>query len=78
MLGSLTNTHRRNAKMAAGKLFFCQPSAIFNYKIKKKNYKKNALTQARLVIIPEMKLYVHKKSGYDSRDDVMFTQKLRL
>ena len=44
----------------------------------KKNYKKNALTQARLVIIPEMKLYVHKKSGYDSRDDVMFTQKLRL
>ena len=29
-------------------------------------------------MIPEMKLYVHKKSGYDSRDDVMFTQKIRL
>ena len=29
-------------------------------------------------MIPEMKLYVHKKSGYDFRDDVMFRQKLRL
>ena len=57
---------------------FVSLAPFLTIKLKKKNYKKNALTQARLVIIPEMKLYVHKKSGYDSRDDVMFTQKLRL
>ena len=29
-------------------------------------------------MIPEMMLCVHIKSGYDSRDDVMCTHKIRL
>ena len=29
-------------------------------------------------MIPEMMLCVHRKSGYDSRDDVMSTHKIRL
>ena len=30
------------------------------------------------VMIPEMMLCVHIKSGYDSRDDVMYTHKIML
>ena len=30
------------------------------------------------VMIPEMMLCLHKNSGYDSRDDVICTQKIRL
>ena len=29
-------------------------------------------------MISEMKLSVHTKSGYDSRDDVMYSHKIRL
>ena len=29
-------------------------------------------------MIPEMMLFAHIKSGYDSRDDVMYTHKIKL
>ena len=58
--------------------YYCKISLISLILQKTIIIQRSTLTQARLVIIPEMKLYVHKKSGYDSRDDVMFTQKLRL
>ena len=29
-------------------------------------------------MIPEMMLCAHTKSGYDSRDDVMYTHKIKL